>query len=91
LNSFNNSFQKLVDQNHKWFTTCIDIDYNFDIDKFESLFLTLLKDCEGKESPEGTFYIFDGVHRSIVLAKKLLIDEIEYTPINAYILVPRRN
>ena len=47
-------------------------------------------DSERKESPQGTFYIYDGAHKSLVLAHRLLTAQAVYQSIEALLLIPRR-
>jgi hypothetical protein len=53
--------------------------------------VTPLIDGEKRDSPDGTYYVYDGVHKSIVLAKKLLRNELEFKPVELLLLTPRRN
>ena len=46
-------------------------------------------DAEQRQSRTGTFYIFDGVHKTLVLATLLLRNLISYKPVNALLFVPR--
>jgi len=75
----------------KWFKNCVLINAQFDFSKFGWITLVLANDQERRQSPEGTFYIYDGAHKTLVLAKKLLLGEIRYQPIEALLLVPRRS
>lgn len=84
-------FEDIVAMGYPWFERCIAIDQAFDIDKFDWLSVTTLTGKEKKESPIGNYYVYDGVHRSIVLAKKLVRREIEYSPRKALLLEPRRH
>jgi len=68
----------------------LEIDSAFSYDHFGLLALTPSMPSEQRESPQGTYYVYDGVHRSIVLAKKLLSNEVEYRPVSALYLTPRR-
>lgn len=84
-------FERLVDEGYSWFAKCLDIDAAFDRSKFGWIALTPSNTSEQKETPQGTYYIYDGVHKSIVLAKKLLRREVEYAPLEALLLTPRRS
>jgi hypothetical protein len=53
--------------------------------------LAVLLEAETRETPAGTYYIYDGVHKSIVLAKRLLRQEVQYKPLEALLLTPRRS
>lgn len=73
-----------------WFQTCAKIDAEFDWANFGWISMVLPNDIERKQSPKGTFYIRDGAHKSLVLAKRLISREIEFRPLEALFLVPRR-
>ena len=91
LRGFNWSFPDLINSGHQWFEQCVDIDDAFDISKFGCLALMHPTSNELQSTPSGTYYIYDGVHKSIVYAKKLLRNEIEYRPIEAILIEPRRS
>jgi hypothetical protein len=91
LSQFGWEFDRLVEHGHSWFSTCAGIDKAFDYSKFGFIAVTPLTSSERHETPEGSYYIYDGVHRSIVLAKKLLREEIAYSPVQTILLEPRRN
>jgi len=67
------------------------MDKAFDFGKFGLVVLTVLTESEQRESPAGTYYIYDGVHKTIVLAEKLLRGEIKFKPIRVLLLTPRRS
>ena len=75
---------------YPWFEKCVQIDESFDLSRFHWIALTPCVNNELRESPRGTYYIYDGVHKAIVLAKKLIRNELAYTPITALLLTPRR-
>lgn len=56
----------------EWFRPCVDIDGQFEMARFGWVVLTPATDGERNQSPTGTHYIFDGIHKSLVLAKRLL-------------------
>jgi hypothetical protein len=62
----------------------------FDYDKLGLVALTTLNEQEKRETPAGNYYIYDGVHKSIVLGKRLLRGETEYEPVQVLLLTPRR-
>jgi hypothetical protein len=84
-------FQSLVDGGFTWFQKCVDIDEEFDYSKLGLIALTPLTPSEKDETPAGTYYIYDGVHKSIVLAKRILRGETEYEPVQVLLLEPRRS
>jgi len=91
LAGFGWHFQTLVDEGYPWFSKCLAIDAAFDRSKFGWLALTPPYVSEQKETPQGTHYVYDGVHKSIVLAKRLIRREIEYASVEALLLTPRRS
>jgi hypothetical protein len=84
------SFRKLCEAGYPWFEKCVGIDDSFDISRFHWVALTPCTNGELRESPRGNYYIFDGVHKTMVLAKKLIRNEVAYTPITTLLLTPRR-
>jgi hypothetical protein len=91
LSTFGWDFQTLVHAGFEWFRPCVDIDKAFDYGKLGLVALTPLNEPERRESAGGTYYIYDGVHKSIVLAKRLLRRETEYEPVHVLLLTPRRS
>lgn len=85
------SFKALVERGYGWFEKCVAIDRAFDRSKFGWIVVTPPVFSEINETPHGTIYVFDGVHKSIVLAKKLLRDELRWAPIEVLLLEPRRH
>jgi hypothetical protein len=86
------NFGKLpTEHNPNWFSGLEEMDNNFDYDKFGYIILTSATSEESKQSPKGSFYIYDGSHKSLVLAKKLKNGEIAFRPIKCFLLLPRRN
>ncbi len=91
LSHFGWQFHTLVTSGFGWFKRCIDIDAAFDYSKVGFLVLTPLVNSEKRETPQGTYYIYDGAHKSIVLAKKLLRNEITFQAVEVLLLTPRRS
>ena len=73
----------------EWFERCIPIDSDFNFEYFGWLAIVLPTGNERDQSPTGSFYIFDGIHKSLVLAKKLFNQEVVFQPIEALLLLPR--
>ena len=71
-----------------WFRPCYKIDSEFDYDRFGIIWLVLANKGERDQSPPGTYYIYDGCHRSLVLGKRLLEGE-EYHSVKAILICPR--
>lgn len=91
LSAFGWEFQTLVQAGFEWFRRSVDIDAAFDYGKLGLVALTPLNEPERRETPAGNYYIYDGVHKSIVLAKRLLRRETEYEPVQVLLLTPRRS
>jgi hypothetical protein len=90
LLTFGWQFQRLVQAGWNWFRPCVDIDTAFDYGKVGLVGLTPLVESEKRETVAGNYYIYDGVHKSIVLAKRLLRRETGYSPVQVLLLTPRR-
>lgn len=75
----------------EWFQKCLPIDDGFQFSQMGLLILVAPDDIERAQTPLGTFYLFDGIHRTLVLAKQLLLNKVEFQPVEALYLVPRRN
>jgi hypothetical protein len=73
----------------EWFERCARIDSAFDYSRFGCLALVHPTDGERKQTPCGSFYIYDGVHRTLVLTKQLLAGESEFQPLGALLILPR--
>jgi hypothetical protein len=67
------------------------IDSAFDFSKFGFVAVMPASDSEKRQSPSGTFYIYDGVHRSLVLAHRVLTKQSNYQPVEALLITPRRD
>ncbi len=65
------------------------IDEKFDYERIGLLALATLGDDEQARSPQANFYIYDGVRRSLVLAKRLLTGQTSYQAVSALLLNPR--
>jgi hypothetical protein len=63
----------------------------FEISKFDFIAVTPANDSERRQSPSGTFYIYDGVHRTLVLAHRVMSRQLKYEPVQALLLTPRRD
>jgi hypothetical protein len=90
LSTFGWEFQNLVQAGFEWFRPCVDIDEAFDYGKVGLVALTPLSKSERRETTTGNYYIYDGVHKSIVLAKRILRGETGYEPVQVLLLTPRR-
>jgi hypothetical protein len=67
------------------------LDAGFDLSKFDFIAVTPANDSEKRQSPSGTYYIYDGVHRALVLAHRVMSGQSKYQPIEALLLTPRRD
>ena len=72
------------------FRSFVQIDSAFDFAEFGSIAVMPATDSERTQSPSGTFYIYDGVHRSLVLAHRLLNKKTVFQPVEVLLLTPRR-
>jgi len=75
----------------EWFEPCRQIDRAFDYSQFGWLVVVPACDSERNQSPSGSLYLFDGMHKSLVLAKRLICRETPYQVIEALYLLPRRH
>ncbi len=78
-----------VEHEPEYFGKCRYIDDNFDYGRFGTLMLAPATDEEHEQSPGGTFFIIDGVHRCLALAKRLLAQEEDYQEVQALLMIPR--
>jgi len=76
--------------NPKWFQKCNQMYQSFDYEKFGVITVVPANDIERAQSPEGTFYVYDGIHKSLVLAVKLL-EGYNFNKVKAVLLIPRRD
>ena len=67
------------------------LDAAFDLSKFDFIAVTPANDFEKRQSPRGTYYIYDGVHRALVLAHRVMSGQSTYRPVEALLLTPRRD
>lgn len=73
-----------------WFAKCIPIANSFSYEAFGSIALVPANDSERTQSPTGSFYIYDGIHKTLVLSTLLLSEQIAFQPLEAILLTPRR-
>jgi hypothetical protein len=73
-----------------WFQKCIPIAESFSYDAFGPVALVPATDGERRQSPNGTFYIYDGIHKTLVLSTLLLNRTLSFRPLDAILLIPRR-
>lgn len=79
-----------TDHHPEWFEPCLRIDQGFDFQEIGWFAVVAATDGERKQSPRGSLYLYDGMHKSLVLAKRLLRGETAFQPVDALWLVPRR-
>lgn len=65
------------------------LDENFDYEKLGMLIMAPSTEDEREQSPDGSFFIYDGFYRSLVLAKRLLEEEVEYQQVSGILVIPR--
>jgi hypothetical protein len=91
------TFEKLVkreiggDYSPDYFAGCAHLDREFKFSEFGWPTLVLPNETERRRCPTGSFYLMDGTHRTLVLARKILLKEIEYEPVEGLLLLPRPN
>jgi hypothetical protein len=67
------------------------INSEFDFAEFDFVAVMAANDSERRQSPHGTFYIYDGVHRTLVLAHRILTKQSLYQPVEILLITPRRD
>ena len=67
------------------------IDSAFDFAEFDFIAVMAANDSERRQTPPGTFYIYDGVHRILVFAHRMLTKQSRYQPVEALLITPRRD
>jgi len=72
-----------------WFKQCEKIDMNFDHERLDWVILVPAKPDEKEQSPDGTHYIYDGCHKTLVYAHRLLTDKDTYKPVRFLMVNPR--
>ena len=84
------SFEGLSKTHPGYFEKCLPIYENFDYDSFHSVFLLdLCGDDERNGSMNANFSIYDGTHKTLVLAYKLLAEELTFRPVRAFLFTDR--
>jgi hypothetical protein len=89
------TFEKLAtggvvgDYDPGYFLGCVQIDEAFSFERFLWPTFVLPNKGEQRRCPTGTLYLMDGTHRTLVLAKRVLLGETIYQPIEGLLLVPR--
>jgi hypothetical protein len=73
-----------------WFEKCLPISNDFSYERFGPIALVSANDGERGQSPEGTFYVFDGIHKTLVLSVLCRQGKVGFKSVVAFILVPRR-
>ncbi len=92
FNSIAEVSDKIPPELHRpdWFNKCLDIyTKGLTFEDFGCLFLMDLVDEEQRWSPSAFSSIYDGTHRSLVLAWLLMNKEINFHPIKCFIFRPR--
>lgn len=73
-----------------WFKQCVPIAESFSYGRFGFVAVTPANDHERADSPTGTYYIFDGAHKTLVLSVLLLTGAVMFQTVTAILLIPRR-
>jgi hypothetical protein len=63
----------------------------FEFAEFDFIAVMAANDSERRQSPTGTFYIYDGVHRTLVFAHRVLTKQSRYQSVEALLITPRRD
>jgi len=76
-----------ITRNVEWFHPCVDLLRNFDWDRFEgrgsgteAIHVRTPNVVERSECPDGTWYVQEGVHRTLVAAVLLCQRSIPWRP-----------
>lgn len=72
-----------------WFKQCFEIYKTFDEKKFTPLYLMESTLPEIAQTPGSPYHIYDGTHRSLVFAWKIMVEDYQFFPIQAYLFKPR--
>lgn len=75
----------------QWFNACRHIVESFNYEDFGWIFVNHPTINEKADSPSGSYYIYDGCHKTLVLAHGILTGTIKYQPVDAILLLPRRD
>ncbi|HEY6170617.1 MAG TPA: hypothetical protein VIX80_00020, partial [Candidatus Kapabacteria bacterium] len=91
------SFEKLTTKFYQpanfhspdWFRPCLNIYREFDSSKFFSIFSLHLTINEKSSTPSGSYSVYDGTHKSVVLAYKILQEGYTFFPVKLYLFLDR--
>jgi hypothetical protein len=72
-----------------WFEPCVTINSEFNFEDFDFVGLVAANDSERRQSPRGTFYIYDGAHKTLVLAHRLLTKQTAFHSTEGLLITPR--
>ena len=72
-----------------WFRVCTKINATFDFDRFGWITVVPANDNERRQTPGGSLYVYDGVHKTLVLSKRLVSGESQFRPVEALLVLPR--
>jgi len=70
-----------VDCDPNWFSPCLGIYGDFDHGKLGWFAVTNVDDDIYRQSPNGSLYIYDGCHKALVYAYRLLTGVSQYEPV----------
>jgi hypothetical protein len=74
----------------RWWDGCRTLDANWTFERMSTLALVQTTSGERLGAPSSRFYIYDGLHRTMVLASRLLGDsQHDFRPVNCLLLEPR--
>lgn len=83
------TFNKLCADSSDWFVKCQEIDAKFSYSHLGWVIIVEPNNREKEQTPKGTYYIYDGVHKTLVLAKRLILGETFYRPVETLLILPR--
>lgn len=66
-----------------WFQRQLNMSKEFEKNKMNDLWIRNLRPSERKDNPNGSFYIQDGICRSLVYAMKIKHEGVTYCPVKA--------
>ena len=72
-----------------WYKKCLPINNGFEYENFGWLAVHDASQKEINQSPNGKYYIYDGSHKSLVLAIKLFTGEEEFQPVDVIYIDPK--
>ena len=69
-----------------WFESCEILYNNFDWERCQPLMLLAARWSERLYCPTSRYRLIDGIHRSLVIAYKVRLNELKYRPVNGIVM-----